>query len=90
MLEHVSPVGEALFVGDKRFADVGQGVLAFAGGEVFVEDAVAGEDAKEALEVLGVAVADREDAGEDLGGGEGGVGAAVPDGVGDVEANDSV
>lgn len=88
MLENVSPVGEALLVGDKRFADVGEGVLAFAGVDVLVEDAVAGEDAEEALEVLGVAGG--EDAGEDLGGGDGGVGAGVPDGVGNVEANDGV
>jgi len=88
VLEHVSTVGEALVVGDKRFADVGEGILAFAGGEVLLEDAVAGEDAEEALEVLGVAGG--EDAGEDLGGGEGGVGSGVPDCVGDVQANDSV
>lgn len=88
MLKHVSTVGETLLVSDKRFADVGEGVLAFAGVDVLLEDAVAGEDAEESLEVLGVAGG--EDAGEDLGGRDGDVGAGVPDGVGDVEANDGV
>lgn len=53
------------------------------------EDAVTGEHTKEALEVFGVA-AGGEDTCEDLGGGEGSVGARLPDGVGNVEADDGV
>lgn len=53
------------------------------------EDAVTGEHAKDALEVVGVA-AGGEDACEDLGSGERSVGARLPDGVGDVEADDGV
>jgi len=83
-------VRQALFIGDKRFADVGEGVLPLAGGEVLVEDAVTGQHPEEPLEVLGVAAAGGKEAGEDLSGGEGVVGAALPDGVGDVEANDGV
>lgn len=59
------------------------------------EDAVAGEEAEEALEVAGIvggggeAVAAAAKGLEDLGGGEGGVEAVLPDGGGDVEADDS-
>ena len=50
---------------------------------MLAEDAVAGKHTEEPLEVLGVgAVGAGEDAGEDLGGGEGGVGATLPEGVG--------
>lgn len=78
VLKHVGGVGEAVGVGDERLADVGEGVLSVAGAavEVLGEDAVGGEHAEEAC--------------EDLGGGEGGVGAGLPDGVRDAEANDGV
>ena len=93
VLKHVSGVGEAVGVGDERLADVGEGVLSVAGAavEVLGEDAVGGEHAEEALEVVGVGGGGGgEEACEDLGGGEGGVGAGLPDGVRDAEANDRV
>lgn len=54
------------------------------------EDAVAGEHTEEALKVLGIAAAGGEEATKDLGGGEGGVRAVLPDGVWDFEADDGV
>lgn len=93
VLKHVSGVGEAVGVGDERLADVGEGVLSIAGAavEVLGEDAVGGEHAEEALEVVGVGGGGGgEEACEDLGGGEWGVGAGLPDGVRDAEANDGV
>lgn len=96
VLKHVGGVGEAVGVGDESFADVGEGVLSVAGAavEVLGEDAVGGEHAEEALEVVGVGGdgggGGGEEACEDLGGGEGGVGAGLPDGVRDAEANNGV
>ena len=56
--------------------------------EVLGENAVSGEKAEDALEVLGITGG--EDTCEDLGGGEGSIGAAFPDGIRNVEAYDSV
>lgn len=89
VLEHVSGEGQSLLIGHEGFADVSERILPFAGGDVLLKHAVTSEHAEEPLEVLGVA-AGGEDAAEDLGGGDGSVDAFVPDGIGDVEANDGV
>lgn len=56
---------------------------------MFLENTVASEHTKDALEIIGVA-ARRNYACEDLGGRERRVGTFLPDGVGDVEADDGV
>ena len=53
------------------------------------EHAVAGEQAKDTLQVLGVPTAGWEDTCQDLGGGERGVGPTFPDGIRYVETDGS-
>lgn len=55
---------------------------------MFGEDSVGGEEAEEALKIVGISGG--EHAREDLGRGEWGVGSTLPNGVGDVEADDGV
>lgn len=87
MLEDVSGVGETVGIGDERFSDVGERVFSLDGsggaGEVFGENAVAGEHPENTLEVLGITGVWEEEAREDLGSGERRVGSVVPDSVGD-------
>lgn len=92
VLEHVIGIGQAVGVGDERLPDVRQRVPPLSGAEdVLLEHAVAGEHAEDPLQVLGVSAGGgRADLGEDLCGGERGVGAAGPDGVGDLEADGGV
>ena len=57
---------------------------------MLVEDTIAGEHAKDTLEVLGVAGVGREEALQNLGSREQGIGATLPDGVNNIQPHDGV
>ncbi|TKY73840.1 hypothetical protein E2542_SST02597 [Spatholobus suberectus] len=72
------------------FSDVSEGVFPLAtSAQVLDKDVIAGEQAEDALEVLGVAAAVGTDAVQNLGCGEGSVRTILPYGLGDFKVNDS-
>lgn len=91
VLKHVRRVGKTVGISGESFADVSEGVHSLGAVQVLREHTVGGEHAEDALKVFGVAGgAGGKDTCQDLGGGERGVGTALPDGIGDVEADDGV
>ena len=90
MLEHEIRIGWNFVIGNESFTNVGERVLPFpATAEVLNKDVIAGEQAEDALKVLGVTATMGTNASDNLGGREGIVGTTLPYGFGDLEVDDS-